>query len=700
MNLHRILPLLALALNLLLLGTALAPDRRSSKNRVFAWFTCALAVWNFGVFGLRSATTPESGLLWERFLHVGVIALPVLFYHYVIVFLDAPRRDRGLRMGYIACGLFLLVSPTSIFMSGVVTSEWGFMPVVGPIYGVFFLYFNSYLVLGLVRLLRAGRFTASGVMRNRAVLVVGGVSISLVGGLLDFVRFIFNIEWIYPLGIPSNAAFALALGVAILRYRLMDVRLLAKRVMVYALTALAFAPILFLGLLFLHRTVVLDALVLSAAFVLALPILNRLGAALDQLMFRRQHGVRDALRALSRELPLLLDRQRLAETLTTELVTRIPASHATLHVHDEGGRGLHPISHTSSEVTPDGSPADITPALAAWVAMAGQTLIVEETMFHGDALTALQGPVIELQRQRVALVVPLVLEGQLVAVMSVGEKLSGEMYETDEIELLEMLVQEAAVAFKNAGLYDDLREQMAELTRAQSQLMQSAKLAAIGELAASVAHEVNNPLMVILGSAGILRRRSDMAAADEKLSVIEAQAMRAGNIIRGLLDFARRRERRPENVSISNVIDRALGLVRDKLKAQDVEVVTLFEDAGAYVYGDRDELTQVFINLINNAADAMADGGRLSLSSEVCRHEDLTYLSIRVTDTGTGIDAETLAQIFDPFFTTKAEGKGTGLGLSLTLGIVKKHEGTIHAESAVGKGTSMVINLPISNMVA
>ena len=118
MSLHRILPLLALGLNLLLLGVAFAPDRRSPKNQVFACFVAMLAVWNLGVFGLRSTASPDTALLWEWFLHVGVIAVPVLFYHYVIVFLDAPRRDRTLIVGYAACGFFWLMTPTPAFLEG------------------------------------------------------------------------------------------------------------------------------------------------------------------------------------------------------------------------------------------------------------------------------------------------------------------------------------------------------------------------------------------------------------------------------------------------------------------------------------------------------------------------------------------------------------------------------------------------------
>jgi len=394
-SLHRLLPLLALALNLLLLGVALAPERRSARNRVFAAFVAMLAVWNASVFGLRSTVSSDTALLWERVLHVGVIAVPVLFYHYVIVFLDAPRQDRTLLAGYAVCGAFLLVSPTDAFLDGVTPTVWGFMPDAGPFYPLFFVYFNSYMILGLHRLVGARRSMASSFMRNRAVLVIAGVSVSLLGGVLDLLRFIFGWNALYPPGIPSNALLALALGVAILRYRLMDVRVLAKRLIGYGVTAVVLSPALLVALLLLHlwssdgdgralraaELVARDGPVLCLAFLLALPLLSRVGQTLDRVMLRRQHGVRDALVALGRELPQLVDRQRLADRLTSSLVTQIPAAHVSLHVIDDANEDLRVLAHVASEATPGSAPPRIGPDLAAWLALSNQPLVVEETTF-------------------------------------------------------------------------------------------------------------------------------------------------------------------------------------------------------------------------------------------------------------------------------------------------------------------------------
>jgi signal transduction histidine kinase len=705
MTLHRLLPLLALVLNLVLLGSALAPDRRSARSRVFACFVAALAVWNLGVLGLRSTGSPETALLWERFLHIGVIALPALFYHYVVVFLDR-RPDRMLVAGYVIGAMFWLASVTPAFVDGVTPTVWGFMPVAGPLYPLFFLYFNAYLIVGLHRLLHARRSMTSSFMRNRTLLVVAGVVVSLGGGILDLARFIFRWDWLYPPGIPTNAVFALALGIAILRYRLMDVRLLVKRSLVYVLTSVAVLPALTAALALVHHLwpeasagegehAVRDGLVVGLLFVLALPVLNRVSHALDRLMFRRRHGVRDALVALGNELPRLLDSRRLADTLTTALVTEIPTSHVSLQVVHEASDDLAVLSHARSEVTPWAVPPRIAADLASWLALSARPLIVEETTFYGDAVSSLKSAIVDLERQRVALLLPLILEGRLAAVLTVGEKLSGEIYEADEIQLLETLLQAAAVGLKNAGLYADLQRQMQELRRTQDQLMQAAKLAAIGELAAGIAHEVNNPLMVIIGTATVLRRRPEFAPYYDRLDAIEVQAARATKLVRGLLDFARRRARTPTAVPIRETIERALALVADRLRSPALETIKLFDESDPVVFGDRDELTQVFINLITNAADAMPRGGRLTLSTDVRRHEDVAYLSARVTDTGVGIPPENRNKIFESFFTTKPEGQGTGLGLAVTLEIVKNHEGTIEVESAVGKGTTMIVNLPL-----
>jgi len=714
MIVHKILPLVALGLNLMLLGSALAQDRRSQRNLLFAYLVTALAVWNFGVLGLRATTDPDAALAWERFLHVGVIPIPVLFYHYVLAFLDLPRRRPALIGGYVLCGVFLLVGPTPFFVSGVTDSAWGFMPAAGPLYAPFFVYFESYQVLGLVRLVRAYGSQTSSFKRNRTLLVILGGTVSLLGGVVDIVRFMLSWDWLYPIGIPTNAIFALALGVAIVRYRLINIGVLAKRITLYLLTSVALAPVLFLGLwlfdqMVLDRpaasmpatgvgTLTRDAVILLLVFTVALPLLRRLEGGLQRLMFRRRHGVRDALVKLTKELGSLLDVGALGRTLTEGLVTRVPVLSAGLYLYDAAADRFTRHAHATSDAADSPSTsAVLDTALALWLRMTGRTLIVEETSFDGGAFARMLPAVSHLERERVALVLPLFMEGEVAAALVVGEKLSGEIFDGDEIELLETLAGETGIALKNGGLYEDLQSRMDELRRAQETLVQSAKLAAIGELAASVAHEINNPLTVILGNSGLLLQQlpSD-SPAYRKVDAIEAEATRAGRIVRDLLNFARRREPKRESVGLHELLDRAIELLSPKLASGHVEVERVFDQSIPPIAGDRDQLTQVFLNLMTNAADAMGKGGRLVLQTGIDHGEDgQRMISVSVSDTGQGIPPEHLARIFEPFYTTKAEGHGTGLGLSVSLGIVQAHGGAIDMESKPGHGTTARVKLPV-----
>jgi signal transduction histidine kinase len=700
---HKLLPLFALALNLLLLGSALAGDRRHRRHYTFAGVALALALWNIGVFGLRSAADGETALLWEYVVHLGVIPLPAIFYHYVLAFLELRRRRVSLVVAYSVAAAFLLVSPTPLFLAGVASTSWGYVPRSGPLYAPFFIYFQAYMVFGLVHLVRAHRTVLSSFRLNRTRLVIFGVMVSLAGGIVDFLRFILNWQDLYPLGIPTNALFAMALGIAIVRYRLWDVGLVAKRVVLYALMALGLAPVTVAALWVVSHVGVdtglvsttTSGVVLVVVFAAALPFLRRAEQAIESIMFAREQGVRDALTNLSRDMAAILDVERLGQALTQGLVQRVPVFHATMYVRD--GRETTRFTAFAQSVSPSFEmPASGTAAIDAklvhWLTLTGQPLTVEEIAERALTDATVADLAREYETARVAVLVPLFLDSELTAVLAVGEKVSAQVFEPREVRLLDTLMAQTAVALKNARLYEDLQQQMDALQKTQQQLVQSAKLAAIGELAAGVAHELNNPLTVILGHAQILRDKVEGDAVAQKLSKIEAEALRASKITRGLLDFSRRREPKHEPVAVNSLVPRALELIHSKLRGNGIRVKTQLSDTAPTILGDTDQLTQVLINLMGNAVDAMDRAGTLTVTTSAVDGD----LELAVTDTGDGMDAEQASRIFEPFYTTKPEGKGTGLGLSVTLGILKSHGGSIAVDSTKGSGTTMRVRLPRS----
>ncbi|HAF15558.1 MAG TPA: hypothetical protein DHU55_07490 [Blastocatellia bacterium] len=249
------------------------------------------------------------------------------------------------------------------------------------------------------------------------------------------------------------------------------------------------------------------------------------------------------------------------------------------------------------------------------------------------------------------------------------------------------------------GASAKIRGQAREIEKAQKQLYQSSKLAAVGELAAGVAHEINNPATTILSlsSFWVSQNSGKPVAVDpEDLREVMTQAHRIARITTSLLEFSRPQILEMKPVPLDRVISLSLRLVDDLLTANRISVEKNLPREIIRVRGDEDSLVRALENLYRNAIDAMPEGGVLSLG---VFWEDRMRKRIRleIADTGSGVQEDHIDRVFDPFFTTKEVGKGTGLGLSLVHGIVKEHQGTITIESQLGRGTKFAIVLPTEN---
>ncbi len=239
-----------------------------------------------------------------------------------------------------------------------------------------------------------------------------------------------------------------------------------------------------------------------------------------------------------------------------------------------------------------------------------------------------------------------------------------------------------------------MRRQYAELQEAQQQLAQSAKLASIGELAGGMAHEINNPITSILALSSHMAEDKNAAVLSPRgrknLQLIARQAERVAKLVGGLLSFSRQTQLHMSTLNIRELLETAFDLVQYRLKGA-ITVRREIEPGLPPVAGDASRLTEVFVNLLSNAIDAMPGGGTLTLRARHSPEDDTVRVEIQ--DSGEGIPAEHLPRIFDPFFTTKAPGRGTGLGLSISHGIIKDHGGEIWARSEPGAGTTLALSL-------
>ncbi len=248
---------------------------------------------------------------------------------------------------------------------------------------------------------------------------------------------------------------------------------------------------------------------------------------------------------------------------------------------------------------------------------------------------------------------------------------------------------------ETAGGYNFLVKDIQERRLAERQMAQADKLASIGQLSAGVAHEINNPLGIILGYTQLLLKNGDRHEGGyEDLKTIEKHARSCKSIVQNLLNFARESEPERKKIHIHDIIEEVLDFMKQHANLETLKIVTDYDPAVPLLELDEKKLKQVFINLVMNAEYAVHKNGTITIATRFNRGKN--QISIRISDTGHGIKEENLPRIFDPFFTTKPTGEGTGLGLSVSYGIIRKHGGDISVESELGKGSTFTVTLPVS----
>jgi two-component system, LuxR family, sensor kinase FixL len=231
------------------------------------------------------------------------------------------------------------------------------------------------------------------------------------------------------------------------------------------------------------------------------------------------------------------------------------------------------------------------------------------------------------------------------------------------------------------------------------QLWQAAKLATVGELAASIAHELNNPLATVsLRLESLLAQTAVDDPRRRHLEIVEHEVERMGSLVANVLQFSRRGQRQQSSVDVAEELVKSLELVQHHLRNRRIGVVQQLHPDVPIIQADRQQLRQVFLNVLTNASDAMPEGGTLTLRTTLDKLANgKPAVVIEFTDTGVGIAKEHLPKVMEPFFTTKEEGKGTGLGLAICRRAVQEHEGAVQILSEVGNGTTVRIALPVGN---
>ena len=406
--------------------------------------------------------------------------------------------------------------------------------------------------------------------------------------------------------------------------------------------------------------------------------------------WRRRKIDRRAFQDLGRSLALIVDREALESSVAARIRELFDPDRLIIFQPDPDGvsfvpsfaNGLRPEELAGVRIASRGK-------LARWLSVNETSLVLDRRSSIYEYLDASERELLE--RLRLDLCVPMIHLNRLIAILLLGADRKDWSPARAEIEALNMLASQASLAFENAALYRAQSERLDRLHRAE-------RLAAVGQLAAGLAHEIRNPLTAIRSTMqyllkGTVRGEPHHDLIEELLSEVD----RINSTVGGLLSLSRSGEMRLAEIDLLAPLTASLHLLQARADELQVVLEASLGCEPLRVLGDLGQLKQVFLNLLLNAIQSMPGGGRITITAGPSEPppEDgaVRWGQVRIVDNGPGIPADELRRVFDPFFTTKRDG--TGLGLAICHGIVEQHQGEIRLESEVGRGTTALVLLPL-----
>ncbi len=691
MHLYWLPPLLAGVLDLFLcmLVFMRAPQRR--LNQTFALFALSLTSWNFDIAALYFFTDYELALRWSEIFRYGMLFIPPTVYHLALALTGRWTLANRvlLAIGYWTALVLCLANGQKVLVHHLESFTWGYYPVGGPLYKFHTLSDVLYFGATLYQLVRGLAVSESTRQRQQLKIVFLGFAVALPIGLTNFLP-IYGVP-IYPLGNLGNVFLCGALTYAIVKHRLLDLELIITKT-----TASVVALILWLSPLWLLTAAVQQQIYgvsdtrllffALAVFVLSglvFPWLLRVSEVWTRrILWGQKYDSLQALSAFQKTMIHVLDQEKLVEGLREVLADALQTDFVAVY-RLQSASGAYVDIHTDKArfLSDD-------PFLLA-LRQQQEPVVREEAALQEKDRHAVQLATTLAERQS-EVCVPLRAQDRLLGFIFLGKKRNRDIFSSEDLRLLSTLGVEVAVALENARLYDELRA-------SQIMLARSDRLAAVGTLAAGIAHEIRNPLVAVHTFVQLLPERLDdpeFRTAFAQLTSSELE--RVSTLINDLLTFARPAPVTHGAVQVNDLAEQVVRLLAGQAKKKEVTLTSRLSPTLPLLVVDPEQIKQVFMNLVLNALQATSAGGTVTVATALSREPNgQAYCEIEVQDTGEGIHAEHQEEIFNPFFTTK-DG-GMGLGLFITHQIIKEHGGSIDVESTVGGGTRFLARLPVSD---
>ncbi|MBF5044052.1 histidine kinase [Aggregicoccus sp. 17bor-14] len=683
----------ALLASIIGLALGLSMLLRASRPRVLTLYSLlALCVGGYYLATFFRRVFPEGGYPWGSRISVGAALLlgsliPAAAVAFFLEFLGVRKGPArlGRRLGLLSGLLGLAVAVTPL-----ADRTWARVAVGTWVIGA--------LLASAWLLVHRMRGADSRIERVRLRYLALGAAAAILFAGLDFLA---NFDLAFPqLGPLFSTLYLFLLAQTLLRLRLMDLHELAGKIASQTVLAVILAAVFTVLTvwvegntpLFLFNTVVAAFVVL----ILLEPLREKVEEQVVALFFRERFELLRVLGALRTRMASVIDVAELAHLVLEAFNETRRMTHASIYLLAEDRPGYRLFDFRGPQ------PVGFLDTAAArgllFNAAGGQKAVLLENLerrmaelrgHHGEGrrvreeLKRIHDTRGALSLMKAGITVPLVSNERVIGFLNLWDERVPEAYASDEISLVLDIAERFSTALENSKLYEKIRERD--------------RLAALGEMAAGLAHEIRNPLGAIKGAAQCLDPRRLPGEDGEFLDVIVEEVNRLNGVVTAFLDYARPLKQSFGPTDVNEVVTRTMRLIQNEIPKSIHFNVDLDLELNR-VEGDAEQLKQVFINLVQNAVQALGPAGG-SITARTVRSDrfgafraNAEFVEVHVTDTGPGIPADQQPHIFVPFFTTKE--KGTGLGLAICQRIVKNHGGTVSVQSRVGEGATFIIRLP------
>ena len=723
MNLFVIAGLL-LGITCLLLSAIIFWHGKKRLNYVWGAFNISVALWGVGAFLVGRADSAADAMFLWRFALSAVVWIAVFYFHIAAIFCEKEEKLKTLIFfayfqGILFTFLFIF---TNVMIDRIILM---FDSIYYARSSNLIYYIFSFIWVGLVidGLIEQSLFhqKAIGIKKNQVRYFFLGTLIGFLGGISNFLP-TYGID-IYPIGNFTIPIYCLIVTYAILKHRLLDAKVVVTRgaILLFVYIFIVGIPASFVmigkGWLikqFQHKWFVPPLALYTVLALLGPYIYLIFQNRAEQKRIKQQIRLHQSLKAASKTTIEVQSIDKLSKIIPRYLLklykkldNRI--MHISMFLHDKDNNVYHAQSSVGDEKIPIDTLIREDSMLVKWFTVIRDKLVDEgvmratdvDVLVYEDIDYWLNNPGVikkpfkgmgkilkELKRImesfKASIILPSVYQKELLGFLMLGEK-TPDTYSISDISTFSILANDSAMAFKAAQLFEDLKI-------AQARLIQSEKLNLLGQLASSMAHEINNPLAIISGNVQLLLMDEEDTERKQLLDKISAQTERGYKIIHRLLNFSKLPKEEIKVINVQHMIDETLELINHKIKHGNFQLEKDYQEVPD-IKGNPIQIQEVLLNLFVNGIQSMEEGGILKITTRTSKGK----AEILVSDTGKGISEKDIKNIFDPFY-TKGKENGTGLGLFVATQVMGLHKGSINVKSKVGHGTTFVLQFSLGDI--